>query len=600
MIDQKFIRNFSIIAHIDHGKSTLADRMLEVTHVLDGRVRVEQVLDSMELEKERGITIKSQTVCMEYKAKDGNIYHLNLIDTPGHVDFSYEVSRSLSSCEGAVLLIDASQGVEAQTLANMYQAVEHNLTIIPAINKIDLPNLDMKMIVDQIEHDLGFFDEETLRISAKAGTGIEDLLEEIVKIVPSPSGNPAGKLSALIFDSKFDPYRGVIITTRIIDGILRKGDNILLMHAQQKHKVDDLGLLKLDYISQDSLTAGEVGYIVAGIKNVSDIKVGDTITLASNPVEKTLKGYKEVKPMVFASIYPLMSDDYAGLKGGIEKLKLNDASLLYEPDSSLALGFGFRCGFLGLLHLEIVQERLEREFNLNLLVTSPTVKYEVYLTDGTMELVDNPVKFPDPQSVQKCMEPFVHATILVPKEYMGNIINLCLEKRGTQKNTAYLDEKRIQMEYDLPLSEIVYDFYDRLKSVSRGYASFDYEISDYRETKLEKLDILVNAKQVDALSQLVNSDLAYFRGRHIVSRLRELIPRHQFKVPLQATIGGRIIARETISALRKNVTAKCYGGDISRKRKLLEKQREGKKRMKTFGNVQIPQSAFTDILKTGD
>ncbi|MCK4907009.1 MAG: translation elongation factor 4, partial [Spirochaetes bacterium] len=584
----------------DHGKSTLADRMLEVTHVLDGRVRVEQVLDSMELEKERGITIKSQTVCMEYKAKDGNIYHLNLIDTPGHVDFSYEVSRSLSSCEGAVLLIDASQGVEAQTLANMYQAVEHNLTIIPAINKIDLPNLDMKMIVDQIEHDLGFFDEETLRISAKAGTGIEDLLEEIVKIVPSPSGNPAGKLSALIFDSKFDPYRGVIITTRIIDGILRKGDNILLMHAQQKHKVDDLGLLKLDYISQDSLTAGEVGYIVAGIKNVSDIKVGDTITLASNPVEKTLKGYKEVKPMVFASIYPLMSDDYAGLKGGIEKLKLNDASLLYEPDSSLALGFGFRCGFLGLLHLEIVQERLEREFNLNLLVTSPTVKYEVYLTDGTMELVDNPVKFPDPQSVQKCMEPFVHATILVPKEYMGNIINLCLEKRGTQKNTAYLDEKRIQMEYDLPLSEIVYDFYDRLKSVSRGYASFDYEISDYRETKLEKLDILVNAKQVDALSQLVNSDLAYFRGRHIVSRLRELIPRHQFKVPLQATIGGRIIARETISALRKNVTAKCYGGDISRKRKLLEKQREGKKRMKTFGNVQIPQSAFTDILKTGD
>ncbi len=600
MIDQKFIRNFSIIAHIDHGKSTLADRMLEVTHVLDGRVRVEQVLDSMELEKERGITIKSQTVCMEYKAKDGNIYHLNLIDTPGHVDFSYEVSRSLSSCEGAVLLIDASQGVEAQTLANMYQAVEHNLTIIPAINKIDLPNLDMKMIVDQIEHDLGFFDEETLRISAKAGTGIEDLLEEIVKIVPSPSGNPAGKLSALIFDSKFDPYRGVIITTRIIDGILRKGDNILLMHAQQKHKVDDLGLLKLDYISQDSLTAGEVGYIVAGIKNVSDIKVGDTITLASNPVEKTLKGYKEVKPMVFASIYPLMSDDYAGLKGGIEKLKLNDASLLYEPDSSLALGFGFRCGFLGLLHLEIVQERLEREFNLNLLVTSPTVKYEVYLTDGTMELVDNPVKFPDPQSVQKCMEPFVHATILVPKEYMGNIINLCLEKRGTQKNTSYLDEKRIQMEYDLPLSEIVYDFYDRLKSVSRGYASFDYEISDYRETKLEKLDILVNAKQVDALSQLVNSDLAYFRGRHIVSRLRELIPRHQFKVPLQATIGGRIIARETISALRKNVTAKCYGGDISRKRKLLEKQREGKKRMKTFGNVQIPQSAFTDILKTGD
>ena len=600
MIDQKFIRNFSIIAHIDHGKSTLADRMLEVTHVLDGRVRVEQVLDSMELEKERGITIKSQTVCMEYKAKDGNVYHLNLIDTPGHVDFSYEVSRSLSSCEGAVLLIDASQGVEAQTLANMYQAVEHNLTIIPAINKIDLPNLDMKMIVDQIEHDLGFFDEETLRISAKAGTGIEDLLEEIVKIVPSPSGNPAGKLSALIFDSKFDPYRGVIITTRIIDGILRKGDNILLMHAQQKHKVDDLGLLKLDYISQDSLTAGEVGYIVAGIKNVSDIKVGDTITLASNPVEKTLKGYKEVKPMVFASIYPLMSDDYAGLKGGIEKLKLNDASLLYEPDSSLALGFGFRCGFLGLLHLEIVQERLEREFNLNLLVTSPTVKYEVYLTDGTMELVDNPVKFPDPQSVQKCMEPFVHATILVPKEYMGNIINLCLEKRGTQKNTAYLDEKRIQMEYDLPLSEIVYDFYDRLKSVSRGYASFDYEISDYRETKLEKLDILVNAKQVDALSQLVNSDLAYFRGRHIVSRLRELIPRHQFKVPLQATIGGRIIARETISALRKNVTAKCYGGDISRKRKLLEKQREGKKRMKTFGNVQIPQSAFTDILKTGD
>ena len=600
MPEQKLIRNFSIIAHIDHGKSTLADRLLEETGLVSGHVKDDQLLDSMDLERERGITIKSQTVCMEYKASDGLTYTMNLIDTPGHVDFAYEVSRSLASCEGAVLLIDASQGVEAQTLANLYLAMEHDLTVIPVINKIDLPSADLEMCYEQIENDLGFLREEVLHISAKAGMNIADVLEAVVRQVPSPEGDTAAPLAGLIFDSNYDPYRGTIITTRIMDGTLKKGDEILLMATGQKYKVDELGTIQLGFHPGQELHAGEVGYIVAGIKTVADTKIGDTVTLAANPRTSQLSGFKEVKPMVFASIYPISSEDYEDLKSAIEKLKLNDASLIYEPDSSLALGFGFRCGFLGLLHLEIVQERLEREYNLNLIVTSPTVEYKVYMTDGTDHIVDNPVKYPDAQKVEYSEEPFVIAHIFTPAEFMGNIIPLCLEKRAIQKDMKYLDEKRVQITFEMPLAEIVYDFYDRLKSVSRGYASFDYEISDYRKADLVRLEVLVNGKTVDALSQLVVRSDSQKRGRTLVSRLKELIPRHQFKVPIQAAIGGTIVARENISALRKNVTAKCYGGDISRKRKLLEKQKEGKKRMKTFGNVEIPQSAFTEVLKTGD
>ena len=600
MTDCTRIRNFSIIAHIDHGKSTLADRLLEETGILAKNGQVSQVLDNMELEKERGITIKSQTVCMPYRAADGLDYVLNLIDTPGHVDFSYEVSRALASCEGAVLLIDASQGVEAQTLANMYLAMEHGLTIIPVINKIDLASANIPLVMHQIEHELGFDSEEVLRVSAKAGLHIGDLLEAVVKRIPAPGDKTSQPLAALLFDSKYDSYRGAIITARVFSGVARVGDSVTLMQTGQRYEISELGVHKLGFESRKELGAGEVGYIIAGIKTVSDTRIGDTLTHADKPVAQALAGFRDVKPMVFASIYPMKSEDYVSLKNSMEKLKLNDASLVYEADSSQALGFGFRCGFLGLLHLEVVQERLEREFDQDIIITSPTVEYEIYMTDGTKKIVDNPVKYPEPQHVEHSAEPFVKAIIITPSEYMGAVIPLCLEKRGVQRTMEYLDERRVQIIFDMPLAEIVYDFYDRLKSVSRGYASFDYEITSYQPADLVRVDILVNGKQVDALSQLVIRDGAPLRGRQIVERLKNLIPRHQFKIPLQAAIGGSIIARETIGSVGKNVTAKCYGGDITRKRKLLEKQKEGKKRMKVFGNVEIPQSAFTEVLRTPD
>lgn len=600
MAEQQYIRNFSIIAHIDHGKSTLADRLLEETGIVQGGAHDDQLLDSMELERERGITIKSQTVCIPYTADDGVTYTLNLIDTPGHVDFSYEVSRSLASCEGALLVIDATQGVEAQTLANLYLALEHDLTIIPVINKIDLPSADPERVIEQIEEDLGFLGEEVIQVSAKEGLNIRAVLEALVERIPAPQGDPDGAPAALIFDSLYDPYRGAIITVRVKEGTLRPGEQIKMMQAETTYKIDEIGVLQLGYHSRAELHAGEVGYIVAGIKSVSDTKTGDTVTWAENGRIEPLPGFREVKPMVYASIYPIYSDDYNNLKAAVEKLKLNDASLIYEPDSSLALGFGFRCGFLGLLHLEIVQARLEREYDLSIIVTSPTVEYRIHKADGSVEVVDNPAKFPDPQEIEYCEEPFVRAEIFTPTEFMGNIISLCLEKRAVQRDMKYLDQTRVELFFDIPLAEIVYDFYDRLKSVSRGYASFDYEISEYREAELVRLDILVNAKQVDALSQLVVKENTRLRGKQIVDRLRDLIPRHQFKIPIQASVGGTIIARSNISALRKNVTAKCYGGDISRKRKLIEKQKEGKKRMKQFGNVEIPQNAFTEVLKSGD
>jgi len=600
MTDCKRIRNFSIIAHIDHGKSTLADRLLEETGVLAKTGHAAQVLDDMELEKERGITIKSQTVCMPWRAGDGVEYILNLIDTPGHVDFSYEVSRALASCEGAVLLIDASQGVEAQTLANMYLAMEHNLTIIPVINKIDLASANIPMVMHQIEHELGFDPDEVLQVSAKAGLHIGPLLEAIAGRIPAPADTADQALAALLFDSKYDSYRGAIMTVRVFSGTARVGDPVTLMQTGQRYEISELGVLKLGFEPRRELSAGEVGYVIAGIKTVSDTRIGDTLTHADRPAAQALAGFRDVKPMVFASIYPMKSEDYVSLKSAMEKLKLNDASLVYEPDSSQALGFGFRCGFLGLLHLEVVQERLEREFDQDIIITSPTVEYEVFMTNGTKQIVDNPVKYPEPQSVEHAAEPFVKALVITPSEYMGQVIPLCLEKRGAQRGMEYLDERRVQITFDMPLAEIVYDFYDRLKSVSRGYASFDYEITGYQSADLARVDILVNGKQVDALSQLVVRDGAQLRGRQIVERLKDLIPRHQFKIPLQAVIGGTIIARETIGSVGKNVTAKCYGGDITRKRKLLEKQKEGKKRMKMFGNVEIPQSAFTEVLRTPD
>ncbi len=598
MINQEKIRNFSIIAHIDHGKSTLADRMLEATGVVSGTVGNSQLLDSMDLERERGITIKSQTVCMPYTAADGQEYIYNLIDTPGHVDFSYEVSRSLASCEGALLLIDASQGVEAQTLANLYLAMENNLEVIPVINKIDLPSANLPMVYEQIERDLGFSRDEVLQISAKAGLGINELLAAVVDRVPAPTGDRKAKTAALIFDSIYDSFRGTIITTRVFEGELKVGDEILLMRTNQRYKIDELGVLQLGFHKRKKISAGEVGYIIAGIKSVVDTKIGDTITRTSNPMDEPLGGYKEIKPMVYASIYPISSEDYQDLRTAVDKLKLNDSSFVFEADSSVALGFGFRCGFLGLLHLEIVQERLEREYNLDVIVTAPTVEYRIIPNKGKTLIIDNPVNFPDPQGVSESQEPFIDASIYVPADFTGNIISLCLEKRGTQTDLTYLDEKRVLMKFDLPLAEVVYDFYGRLKSVTKGYASFDYELSDYRKVDLVKMEILVNGKSVDALSQLVVRDNARMRGKQIVDKLKEVISRHQFKIAIQAAIGGSIVARSDISALRKNVTAKCYGGDISRKRKLLEKQKEGKKRMKTIGNVDIPQKAFTAVLKS--
>ncbi|MBO7093566.1 MAG: elongation factor 4 [Spirochaetia bacterium] len=597
-MDTKRIRNFCIIAHIDHGKSTLADRFIEKAALVDSRTSMNQILDNMDIERERGITIKSQAVTLKYKAKDGQEYVLNLVDTPGHVDFSYEVSRAISSCEGALLLIDATQGVEAQTLANMYMAIDHNLEIIPVINKIDLPSADIEGVKYQIDHDLGLDSDMAVLVSAKTGQGVDELFEAIIQHIPSPPPAKDDKLRALIFDSHYDPYRGVIVNIRVFSGMIKAGQTIKFMISGGTYRVEETGLFKINLEKNDGLNEGDVGYINAGIKNISDVHIGDTITLADDPASDPLEGFKEVKPVVFSSIYPVDSNDYEELLAAIEKLKLNDASLIYEKDSSSALGFGFRCGFLGLLHLEVIQERIEREFDLSIVFTSPSVMYNVYLKSGEMLKINNPMDFPDPVSIDYCEEPYIAASIITPSEYLGPIMTLCMEKRGVQTSMNYLDQKRVEVIYDMPLAEVLFDFYDRLKSISRGYASFDYEIQGFKPTNLVKLDILVNGSPVDALSMLVFKDSAVDKARHVCKKLCDEIPRHQFKIPIQGAIGSTIIARETISAYRKDVTAKCYGGDISRKRKLLEKQKEGKKRMKVVGNVELPQSAFLAVLKT--
>ena len=594
------IRNFCIIAHIDHGKSTLADRFIEKAMLVDDRTRKDQFLDSMDIERERGITIKSQAITIPYTAKDGKEYTLNLVDTPGHVDFTYEVSRAISSCEGALLLIDASQGVEAQTLANMYLALEHDLEIIPVINKIDLPSADIDMVQHQIDHDLGLDIDQTVFVSAKTGKGVDELLEQIVRQIPPPADTRKEPLKALIFDSHYDPYRGVVVHLRVFSGVMKTGDMVRFMASGGKYEVEECGRFGITLEPTGTLHAGDVGYIIAGIKTISDIRVGDTVTSVKNPCDKPLQGFKDVKPVVFSSIYPVNADDYEDLQASLERLKLNDASLIYEKDSSLALGFGFRCGFLGLLHLEVVQERIEREFGLSIVLTAPSVRYRITMSDGTPTFIDNPADYPDPVKVAQAEEPYIRATIITPATYVGSIINLCLEKRGIQEHMNYLDEKRVELIYEMPLADVLFDFYDKLKSVSRGYASFDYDLTDYKVTDLVKLDILLNGNIVDALSQLVFKDQAASRARKVCKKLREEIPRHQFKIPIQGAIGNSIIARETINALRKDVTAKCYGGDISRKRKLLEKQKEGKKRMKMVGNVELPQSAFLSVLRTDD
>ena len=592
------IRNFCIIAHIDHGKSTLADRFIELAGIVDDRNFKNQLLDSMDIERERGITIKSQAVTIPFRNLAGEEYILNLVDTPGHVDFSYEVSRAISSCEGALLLIDASQGVEAQTLANMYMAIEHDLEIIPVINKIDLPSADIDFVKHQIDHELGLDPDVAVSVSAKTGLGVEELLESLVEYIPPPKGDSNKPFKALIFDSHYDAYRGVIIHLRLFDGSVSAGDSIRFFSTNAVYKVEETGIFEIDLRKKERLSAGEVGYIIAGIKTISDIRVGDTITLEKNPCNEALTGFKDVKPVVFSSIYPVDADDYSELLSGIEKLKLNDASLVYEKDSSIALGFGFRCGFLGLLHLEVVQERLEREFNLSIVFTSPSVRYQIFLNNGEEIYIDNPLEYPDPMTIDYVEEPYIRASLITPAEFVGNIINLCLQKRGIQQHMEYLDEKRVELIYEMPLAEVLFDFYDKLKSISRGYASFDYELQGFNRTDLVRLDILVNGQIVDALSQLVFRDSAVDRARNACKKLKDEIPRQQFKIPIQGSIGSTIISRETISALRKDVTAKCYGGDISRKRKLLEKQKEGKKRMKMVGNVEVPQSAFLSILKS--
>jgi GTP-binding protein LepA len=594
------IRNFCIIAHIDHGKSTLADRFIQRARLVSDREFHDQILDNMDIERERGITIKSQAVAIPYRAADGADYMLNLVDTPGHVDFSYEVSRSIAACEGAVLLIDATQGVEAQTLANLYLALEHDLEVIPAINKIDLASADIEGVKRQIEHDLGLDPAGALLVSGKLGTGVDALYEAIVSRVPAPSGDPDAPLTALIFDSHYDPYRGVVVHVRVFDGTLRVGQRIRFMSTSSVHEVEEVGIFRIALVKTERLGPGEVGYFLANIKTVADTRVGDTVTDDERPCAEPLAGFRDVKPVVFSSIYPVDANDYEELVEAIAKLKLNDASLVYEKDSSVALGYGFRCGFLGLLHLEIVQERIEREFDLSIVFTAPSVQYRVTLRSGAVELVDNPVLFPDPGVIEGEEEPFIKASMITPATYLGPIIALCLEKRGTQTGMTYLDEKRVELVFEMPLGEVVFDFYDRLKSVSRGYASFDYELIGFRKTELVKLDILVNGKVVDALAQLVFKGNAYQVGRRVCERLRDEIPRQQFKIPIQAAIGGQIIARETINAFRKDVTAKCYGGDITRKRKLLEKQKEGKRRMKVVGDVEIPQSAFLAVLKTSE
>ncbi|OIP50863.1 MAG: elongation factor 4 [Desulfobacterales bacterium CG2_30_60_27] len=592
------IRNFSIIAHIDHGKSTLADRFIQHCGMVTDREFKDQILDSMDIERERGITIKSQTICLPYRAKDGKDYLLNLVDTPGHVDFSYEVSRALASCEGALLLIDAAQGVQAQTLANLYLAMENDLEIVPVINKIDLPAADPDAIAIQIEEDLGLDIERIQRCSAKTGLGVEDVLEAVVKFLPPPKGDPDKPLQALIFDAKYDQYRGTVISVRVFEGRVKAGDTIRLLYNNATYKVEEVGLFHLTRQARQELVAGQVGYIVAGIKTVSDTHIGDTITLDSNPCAAPLAGFQEIKPVVFSSLYPISTDDYEDLAVAMEKLTLNDAALTFQKDSSTALGFGFRCGFLGLLHLEVVQERLEREYDIPLILTVPSVLYRFHLQDGRMLEVDNPAHFPDPGSIAKTEEPYVKVSILMPERYMGAIMTLCMERRGVNTHHHYPMPGRIELTCEVPLAEIIYDFYDRLKSITQGYGSFDYEMIDYRESDLVKLDILVNGEKVDALSQLVHRQKSRERGLHACERLKEEIPRHMFKIAIQAAIGGAIVARTDVSAMRKDVIAKCYGGDISRKRKLLEKQKAGKKRMKTVGNVDIPQKAFLAVLKS--
>ncbi|MBZ5635111.1 MAG: translation elongation factor 4 [Acidobacteriia bacterium] len=598
-MDPQRIRNFSIIAHIDHGKSTLADRLLEVTGALSQREMMAQVLDSMDLERERGITIKAHAVRLNYRSKDGVDYQLNLIDTPGHVDFSYEVSRSLQACEGALLVVDASQGVEAQTLANTYLALHHNLEIIPVINKIDLPSAEPERIREQIEQLIGLDAKDAILVSAKQGIGIEDVLEAVVHLIPPPKGSPDAPLRALIFDSWFDPYRGVIILTRVLEGRLYKGQKIRLWSSEKVFEVDGLGYQSPKPIPCDELSAGEVGFLFANIKTVSDAQIGDTIIDHANPASEPLPGFEPLKAMVFAGLYPVESHEHGMLRDALEKLRLNDSAFSFEPENSAALGFGFRCGFLGLLHLEIVQERLEREFNINLITTAPGVRYKITLTDGTVAEVDNPSKFPDPSGIEKIEEPIIEATVITREEYIGEILKLMEEKRGNQKKFEYIGGGRVMLVYEMPLNEIVMDFYDRLKSASRGYASLDYHLAGYRISKMVRLDVLVAGEPVDALSMIVHADFAYERGKMLIERLRKLIPRQMFEVALQAAIGSKVIARETISGMRKNVLAKCYGGDISRKRKLLEKQKEGKRRMKRVGKVEIPQEAFLAVLKVG-
>jgi GTP-binding protein LepA len=599
-MDSSLIRNFAIIAHIDHGKSTLADRLLELTGSVTMREMQAQVLDTMDLERERGITIKAHAVRMMYIAQDGKTYQLNLIDTPGHVDFSYEVSRSLAACEGALLVVDASQGVEAQTLANSYLAINHGLEIVPVINKIDLPSADIPRTKEMIESTVGLDASDALLISAKTGEGVADVLEAIVKRTHAPKGDPNHRLQALLFDSWFDPYRGVIVLVRVFEGTLSKGQKIRLWSNGKVFEVEALGVLTPKPVEIAELRAGEVGFMVANIKNVADTKIGDTITDDANPAIEALPGFEDIKPMVFAGLYTVDAHEHTRLREALERLRLNDSSFFFEPESSVALGFGFRCGFLGLLHMEIIQERLEREFNLELITTAPGVRYKITKTDGELIEVDNPFRWPDPSEIDKIEEPVILATILTNEEYVGGILKLVEEKRGKQKSFEYVTSNRVMLQYELPLNEIVLDFYDRLKSVSRGYASLDYHLADYWESPMVKMDILVAGDPVDALSIIVHRDFAYERGKLLVSKMRELIPRQMFEVPIQASIGAKIIARETVHAMRKNVIAKCYGGDISRKRKLLEKQKEGKKRMKRIGRVDIPQEAFLAVLKVGE
>ena len=594
---QERIRNFSIIAHIDHGKSTLADRILEQTSALTKREMKEQMLDAMDLERERGITIKLNAVQLTYKAKDGEEYIFHLIDTPGHVDFTYEVSRSLAACEGAILIVDAAQGIEAQTLANVYLALENDLEIIPVINKIDLPNADPERVKQEVEDVIGLDASEAVLTSAKAGIGIEDVLEAIVKKVPAPTGDPEGPLQALIFDSLYDPYRGVVAYIRVVEGTVKVGDKVRMMATGAEFEVIELGVFTPKSVPKNELTVGDVGFLAGAIRNVSDTRVGDTITSAVRPAEVALPGYRKMNPMVYCGLYPIESSEYNDLREALEKLELNDSSLQYEPETSEALGFGFRCGFLGLLHMEIVQERIEREFGIDLITTAPSVIYRVTYPKGETEEIDNPSKMPEKKMIEKVEEPYVKASIMTPNDYVGQVMELCQGKRGDFIDMVYLDENRVNIIYHIPLSEIVYDFFDHLKSNTKGYASLDYELMGYQESDLVKMDILLNAEKIDALSIIVHKDFAYDRGKAIVEKLKELIPRQQFEVPIQAAIGQKIVARTNIKALRKNVLAKCYGGDISRKRKLLEKQKEGKKRMKTVGRVEVPQEAFMAVLR---